>query len=356
MAMSMSTSGVSLLSKFRGCLAGALLGDCFGAPFEFQDEDGPSPVVLNKFFAKLEGPPFKTPKYAYTDDTAMTKCIAQSFVERANLDERDLAKRFVTEFYTDTTDRGYGASIGVVFRKLREQQCADPMKPASEQFDGRGSYGNGGAMRISPVPLFCFRDQELMVHVAKRVTQITHTNPLGVNGAILQCLAIHQGLILDPSVGPLDVHKFADELIAKMEAIEVPDEIDGRRPYNKQLHLLKKLLEKEEGASHHQVRESLGNDVDALHSVPTAIYSFLRAQKPIPNIETDNKFRRTVHYAISLGGDTDTIASMAGAIAGAYFGEEEINNSYSKYCEYFEEILELANGLYEVAKPEANGN
>ncbi|KAE8738141.1 hypothetical protein FOCC_FOCC016383 [Frankliniella occidentalis] len=350
MALSMSSSGVSLISKFRGCLAGALFGDCFGAPFEFEDENGPSPVVLNKFFAKLEGPPFKTPKYAYTDDTAMTKCIAQSFVDRASLDERDIAKRFVTDFYTDTTERGYGGHVTEVFRKLRDQQCADPMKPASEQFNGTGSYGNGGAMRVSPVPLFCFGDYNRMIHVAKRVTQITHTHPLGINGAILQCLAIHQGLTLDPRGEPLDVQKFADELITKMEAIEEPDQIDGRRPYNTQLQLIKKLLAKEGGASAHQVQESLGTSVDALFSVPTAIYSFLRAQKPIPDIETDNKFRRTIHYAISLGGDTDTIASMAGAIAGAYFGEEEINDSYKMYCEYVEEILELANGLHKIAK------
>lgn len=55
-----ASSGVALLSKFRGCLVGALLGDCLGSPFEFEEEDDdPSPIVLRKFFEKLEGPPFK---------------------------------------------------------------------------------------------------------------------------------------------------------------------------------------------------------------------------------------------------------------------------------------------------------
>lgn len=60
-------------------------------------------------------------------------------------------------------------------------------------------------------------------------------------------------------------------------------------------------------------------------------------------------FRRTIQYAISLGGDTDTIASMAGAIAGAYLGEIPISESLKKHCEFREEMLKLADDLYEVS-------
>lgn len=349
MALSAGSCGISRLSKFRGALLGALLGDCLGSPFEFDDDE--SPIVIHKFFEKLEGPDFKSPKYAYTDDSAMTKCVAKSFVSQGCLDEKDLAKRFVTEFYSDRRRANtYGQHVVDVFHKLRALKFADPFKPASEQFNGTGSYGNGGAMRISPVALFCHTDYDVMLHTAKRVTQITHTHALGVNGAILQCLAVHEGLTQDPTQGPLDVEKFTDGLISKMQMIEQTDEFDGKRPFHTQLLIMKKLLAKEGGANVHEVKESLGNDVTAIFSVPTAIFSFLRAQKPIPGIETENKFRRTVQYAISLGGDTDTIASMAGAIAGAYFGEEEISDPYRKYCEGVEEFLELADGLYELAK------
>lgn len=60
--------------------------------------------------------------------------------------------------------------------------------------------------------------------------------------------------------------------------------------------------------------EELGNDEAAFNSVPTAIYSFLRF----------HSFYESVIYAISLGGDTDTIGAMTGAISGAYYGEEAI--------------------------------
>lgn len=61
--------------------------------------------------------------------------------------------------------------------------------------------------------------------------------------------------------------------------------------------------------------------------------------------QTDNIYRRTVQYAITLGGDTDTIACMAGAIAGAYLGVEAINSSMAKQCESNQEILEMADNL-----------
>jgi poly(ADP-ribose) glycohydrolase ARH3 len=62
--------------------------------------------------------------------------------------------RFVDEFYKEPW-RGYGANVVTVFEKLRESQFRHIYDPAREQFDGRGSYGNGGAMRIAPMALFC---------------------------------------------------------------------------------------------------------------------------------------------------------------------------------------------------------
>lgn len=76
-----------------------------------------------------------------------------------------------------------------VFHKLRNPKLKNVFQPAEEQFDGRGSFGNGGAMRISPVALFGLNNYNHMLHIAKLSTLITHTNVLGVNGALLQvCL------------------------------------------------------------------------------------------------------------------------------------------------------------------------
>lgn len=92
-----------------------------------------------------------------------------------------------------------------------------------------------------------------------------------------------------------------------------------------------------------------GNGIAAFESVPTAIYCFLRCMEPDPEIpSTFNSLQRTLIYSISLGGDTDTIATMAGAIAGAYYGMEQVPESWQQSCEGYEETDVLAQSLHRV--------
>lgn len=71
-----------------------------------------------------------------------------------------LLTRFSEEYFANPY-RGYGGGIITVFTKLRDTEYSDPYKPASEQFDGAGSYGNGGAMRIVPAPLFAYKQNDV---------------------------------------------------------------------------------------------------------------------------------------------------------------------------------------------------
>jgi len=64
--------------------------------------------------------------------------------------------------------------------------------------------------------------------------------------------------------------------------------------------------------------------------------------------QTENPFRRTIQYAISLGGDTDTIASMAGAIAGAYYGYSTVSKNLQKHCEATEQFIAYADKLHKI--------
>lgn len=337
-----------MMSKFRGALVGVLLGDCLGSPYE--GDETVSKIMLQKYFDKMEDPRFKSPIKKYTDDTVMTKAIASSFVEHGALNEIDIAKRFVRNFFAEP-GRGYGEGVVNVFRKLRESKFTDIWRPAREQFNGSGSLGNGGAMRVVPVSLFCCSNYRLMLDTAEKCTKITHTHKLGVNGALLQAIALQQSFQLAPNQA-IDVEGFSSNLINKMEAVEatVSDEdIDDphrqTHTYQEQLKEMQNLLKKEH-ATDDEVLEALGNGVQALYSVPTAIYCFLRAQRPINSIQTDNKFTRTLQYSISLGGDTDTIASMAGALSGAYHGYEYISTGLQAHCEGVSDIIKLADDLY----------
>ena len=109
---------------------------------------------------------------------------------------------------------------------------------------------------------------------------------------------------------------------------------------------MKNLLDKKFPPSEEEVVNMLGHSVNALYSVPTAIYCFLRN---VQTADSDvNPFTQTLEYTISLGGDTDTIGSMACALSGAYYGDSWISEGLAKHCESSEEIILLADQLCEI--------
>ena len=97
--------------------------------------------------------------------------------------------RFVEEYYSDQkhgSGLGYGLHVVRVFHELRARKFEDPFGPAKEQFGGEGSYGNGAAMRVAPLALFCHSDYKELINLVQQSAEITHTHKQGYNGAILQ--------------------------------------------------------------------------------------------------------------------------------------------------------------------------
>lgn len=146
-----------MLHKFRGTLVGALVGDCLGSNYEGVSSTLPWGEVTDYTLERIKDE--KEPIH-YTDDTAMTRAICKSLNEEKKYDNRSMAKAFVQEFFKEP-DRGYGAAVGTVFKRLRDTNPEDVTLPARSQFDGQGSYGNGAAMRISPVALYSRSSSEV---------------------------------------------------------------------------------------------------------------------------------------------------------------------------------------------------
>lgn len=202
-------------------------------------------------------------------------------------------------------------------------------------------------MRVAPVALYCWDNLEQLTKLTREVTEITHTNKLGIYGAILQAFAIQQALHLDPAK-EVHVEEFSNDLLKKMDAIEAvedPDEIEkNMKEYQGQLKAMQTLLTKDD-PTNEEVVNVLGHSVSALFSVPTAIYCFLRNQKV--KVEGQHPFRSTLELAINLGGDTDTIASMSCAISGALYGDEVISPNLLKHLEAADEMRDLADKLFQ---------
>jgi ADP-ribosylglycohydrolase len=198
-----------------------------------------------------------SPKNIYTDDTVLTVAVASAILDRG-----DYAGYF-RKFGRRHPNRGYG---GYFQRWLGD----DSLGPYN-------SWGNGSAMRVCPVG-WAFDSVEEVLGEAKRSADVTHNHPEGVRGAQAVALSVY---------------------LARCGAkkIEIRQEISTRFGYD-----LTRTAD--------EVRSVYSFDVSCQGSVPESIICFLDS----------NDFESSVRLAISLGGDADTMACIAGGISEAYYG------------------------------------
>jgi poly(ADP-ribose) glycohydrolase ARH3 len=300
----------ALVSKFLGSLVGTAVGDALGAPFE-----GCYRVSIEEIKLAAE----KRRILIYTDDTHMMIGVAQSLVRCKGFDGGDMAQTFIRNYELDPF-RGYGPGPPRVFQLIKSGEPWD--KAALSLYRG-GSYGNGAAMRIAPVGVFYHDRPEALEDVTHKSSQITHAHNLGREGAVLQAHAIALATNLEPS-SPFSRGDF----LARLATYSKED------IYRARLGKMEALLgEKDKG----RIVAELGNGIEAFNSVPAAIFSFL--------LHYDS-FSEAVLDAISLGGDTDTIGAMTGAISGAYLGVESIPDAWKEKLEDMSYIEELAKTLH----------
>ncbi len=196
------------------------------------------------------------PKCDFTDDTVLTIAVADCI-----LNHKDISKT-IWEYGRKYRGRGYGGSFSTWLQE-------DNLKPYS-------SYGNGSAMRASAVG-FAFDDIEKVLEVAKQTAEVTHNHPEGIKGAQATAACIF--------------------LARKGKSKEeIKDYIRSKFKYKLDFTL-------------DQIRPTYRFDVTCQGSVPQAIVAFLES----------SNFENAIRLAISIGGDSDTIACITGGIAAAYY-------------------------------------
>ena len=280
-----------LKDKFRGAILGSFLGDAFGAAFE-----GMSAERARSHLHVLSEKSLRR----YTDDTDMTLCLAESMAEQGKVDLEDIASKFT--LHCDLT-RGY--AIGTIKAILALRSGAAWHQVSRIVFEN-GSFGNGGAMRVSPVGLFYHQRAEELRKMAMDQANITHTHRLGQWGAVMQAAAVGWAVLQDPDK-PLQ----KGEMVIHLREVLWP----GPLEYQRALNEIEKMFDLAEKHKAEEVVRKLGHGVEAHRSVPTASYISL-VYSP--------DFQDSIGAAISLGGDTDTIAAMVGAITGAHVGEKRL--------------------------------
>ncbi|CAH8480716.1 unnamed protein product [Schistosoma turkestanicum] len=342
------------LSFCRGVLIGGLMGDCYGFVYEGKPAvKFTIPVELLQ--NSIDG--LDTKQLMYSDDTQMGLAILRSLRARNDFDAEHLAKEFTTDYFENGSHRCYGGSVGRIFSSLKEVNYKNPYTYAENIFNGTGSYGNGGAMRIAPAALYGLQYSEReFERLIIDVTRLTHTHPLAICGALLQAFAVQMIFSLTRDHLQLDCLNFIDNLLARLEKTEYfvnfkhPTWLKALDAYKKKLEIVKYLLANDKQPLVTDIVNQLGNDLKAINSVPTALYVFLRSLKPIDGIEFSSAPLRCIVLSIGLGGDTDTIGCMATALAGGYIGiPVDVNSTVPRNiitrCEQYGELEEYASWL-----------
>jgi ADP-ribosylglycohydrolase len=254
-------------------MLGAIAGDVIGSVYEAD------PIKYADF-------PLFGRHSQFTDDTVLTIATAYSILEKV-----DYAKAFRT-FGRRYPRAGYGASFyHWIF---------------SSQSGPYNSWGNGSAMRVSPVG-FAFESIDAVLEEAERSASVTHNHPEGIKGAQATALAVF--------------------LARKGENKDsIKTEIEKRFTYD-----LKRTLD--------DIRPEYRFDVSCQGSVPESITAFLESKD----------FEDAVRKAVSLGGDSDTMACIAGGIAHAFYRkipENIVANVRERLPVEFLEIIDRFVDIY----------
>ena len=207
---------------------------------------------------------------SFTDDTVMTLAIARWLWE--DKDSKNVLLRYLKYFGNRYPNAGYGGR----FNKWLQQGSPEPY----------GSWANGSAMRVSPCAWVANSLEEAQ-RLAELSSIVTHDHPEAIKGALATSDAIYLARIG-----------------AKKD--EIRDHIELRYGYDLSFTL-------------DEIRSFYKFDVSCEGSVPESIVSFLEAEN----------FEDAIRNAVSLGGDADTQAAIAGSIASAYW---DVPKSISFKC------------------------
>jgi poly(ADP-ribose) glycohydrolase ARH3 len=279
---------MTLLDKVRGAFLGCALGDALGRPFEssLSSDSRLSPLVERR---ASQGS-----LWAYSDDTQMMLSVAESILQKNRVEPEHLIQTLAKNY---DPARGYGKGMKLIFQAL---EGGLSWQEAAGRTWAEGSKGNGAAVRVLPVACWYLRDNNAMIEAAKLSASVSHTHPIAQTACLWQVAALSYLLQSDA----LQV----TELLQRIEKA-----IGGDPLFVGKLQKIAALYQK--NASKEEAVQALGNGSTAEESVPLALFVFLRWAP---------RFDEIVINAIQCGGDTDSNAALAGALAGALLGEEAL--------------------------------
>ena len=299
------TTSAEWQDRFSGCLLGAMIGDVIGAAVEAETHQ-----YIRKKYPSIDDiikedliPDFARPwKFGrFTDDTQTIIAVTKWILE-GNLSGENLLQHFATNF---DEWRRYGPSMHKIITHI--PQITNKNKLSTLVFP-EGSFGNNAVVRIPAIALRFCKNYDKLIQVTKIASLTTHSHRLAVQGAVLHAIALMFVLNTPTTTSP---KRILNPLRVALQHFTTYHQ--SIEEYQNALQQITTGLD--EGKSTFSMRKILGNDITAQRSFPIALYAFL---------ENAHSFKNCITAAIYLGGDTDSIACMAGALCGAFLGKKAI--------------------------------
>ena len=291
------TSTTAQLDRAVGALLGTAAGDALGAPYEFGPPRGPQLEV-----AMVGGGSFGWQPGEWTDDTSMAIAIAEIAATGADLRDGKALDAIVHRWHEwMKTAKDVGIQTSSVLRAAGwlglSAQTAREASAALHERTGR-TAGNGSLMRTAPVALAYLDDEATLVEADRWVSELTHYDPDAGDACVLWCLAIRHAIltgVLDVRIGLQHIDSDRRDLwAARLDVAETSQPSDFKNN---------------------------GWVVEALQGAWSAITT-----TPIPQDDPASGVFRADHLRLALdaavrgGGDTDTVAAIAGGLLGAAYG------------------------------------
>jgi ADP-ribosyl-[dinitrogen reductase] hydrolase len=273
---------IMIPERAYGVMVGAAVGDALGMPLEFGRPRRGQDQITEMIAGRL-------PAGTFTDDTEMGLALGASLADQGGFDAEDVTRRFIAWAEAGPADIG-GQTRLALARQRRAMEQLKPIPPASAEWN---SAGNGSIMRCFPTPLAYHDDLAECLRVAVAQGEITHPAPDCAAGCKMMVAFIWHALRVQDAPAALDQ--------AISAGLAAADDMDAE---------FRTMLER----APERTAEELPNTGWVRHTLESAIWA----------LSTTANYAECVIAAANLGGDADTSACVAGAMAGALYGLEGI--------------------------------
>ncbi len=250
-------------------LFGAVIGDIVGSKYEFDN-------IRTKEFKFFDNDMF------FTDDTVMSVAVYEALKNTKENNYENLSNETVKQMQFYGRKYPY-CSYGGRFSSWLKERNPKPYN----------SFGNGSAMRVSPVAYFANSIEEVK-DLSRKVTEVTHNHPEGIKGAEATAVAVYMAL---NKCDKKEIKKYIEDNYYKLNF------------------------------NYEDLRKNYEFNEICQDTVPQALYCFFESED----------FEDAIRIGISIGGDSDTLCAITGSVAEAYYGVS--NKMKTKALSYLDSYL-----------------